>query len=143
MSIAPLPRFSNVSWLNFHNKHCNSMMIGTYSTLLIGDSIIASLSCYSNIWKRYFKPLYAINCGIGGDSVKNILWQCKNLPSCPSLQNAIIMCVTNNIQHNSVEDIVDGIAEIALSLRPIYHPTAILFAASSLVIVTDQSIEFV
>ena len=35
------------------------------------------------------------------------------------------MCGTNKIQHNSVEDIVDGIVEIALSLRHIYHPIAI------------------
>ena len=35
------------------------------------------------------------------------------------------MCGANNIQHNSVEDIVDGIVEIALSLRRIYHPIAI------------------
>ena len=73
MSIAPLPRLSNVNWLNSHNKHCNSMMIGNYSTLLIGDSIIASLSCYSTIWKRYIKPLNAINCRIFGDRVENIL----------------------------------------------------------------------
>ena len=85
MSIAPLPRLSNVSWLNFHNKHCNSTMIGNYFTLLIGDSIIAGLSRYSNIWKKYFKPLYAISCGIGGDRVENVLWQCKNLPSCRNL----------------------------------------------------------
>ena len=31
----------------------------------------------------------------------------------------------NNIQNNSVEDIVDGIVEIAPSLRRIYHPIAI------------------
>ena len=35
------------------------------------------------------------------------------------------MCGTNNIQHNSVEDIVDGIVEISLSLRRKYHPIAI------------------
>ena len=97
-------------------------MIKNYSTLLIGDTIIAGLSCYSNISKRYFKPLNAINCGIGGDRVENILQRCKNLPSSPNLQNVIIMCCTN-IQHNSVEDIVDQIVEIALSLRCIYHPT--------------------
>ena len=125
MSIAPFPRLSNVNWLNSHNKHCNSMMIGNYSTFLIGDSIIAGLSLYSNIWKRYFKPLNAINCGIGVDRVENILWRCKNLPSSPILQNVVIICGRNNIQHNSVEDIVDGIVEIALSLRRIYHPIPI------------------
>ena len=119
------------------------MMIGNYSILLIGDSIIAGLSRYFNIWKRYFKPLYAINCGISGDSVENILWRCKNLPSCPNLQNTVIMCGTNNIQHNSVEDVVDGMVEIALSLRLIYHPIVFfLSAVFSLVIVTGQSIKF-
>ena len=49
------------------------MTIGDYSTLSIGDSIIADLSRYSNIWKRYFKSLNALNCGIGGDNVRNIL----------------------------------------------------------------------
>ena len=98
------------------------MMIGNCSTLLIGDSIIAGLSHYSNIWKRYFKSLYAINCGIRGDRVKNVLWRCKNLPSCPNFQNIIIMCGTNN---KSVEEIVDGIVEITLSLRHIYHPIAV------------------
>ena len=73
MSISPLPRLPNVNWLNSHNKRCNSMIIGNYSTLLIVDSIIAGLSRNSNIWKRYFKPLYAINCGIDGDRVENIL----------------------------------------------------------------------
>ena len=35
------------------------------------------------------------------------------------------MCGTNNIQHTSVEDIVDGIVKIALLLRRKYHPIAI------------------
>ena len=34
------------------------------------------------------------------------------------------MCGTNNTQHNSLEDIVDGIVEIALSLKRKYHPIA-------------------
>ena len=100
-------------------------MLGNYSALLIGDSIIAGLSRCSYIWKRYFKPLNAINCGIGEDRVDNILWRCQNLPLRSHLQNAVFMCGTNNIQHNSVEDILDGIVEIALSLRRKYHPIAI------------------
>ena len=109
MSITPLPRLSNINWLNSHNKHCNSMTVCSYSILLIGDSIIAGLSRCFNIWKRYLKPLNAINA----------------MPSSPNLQNAVIVCGANNIQHNSVEDIVDGIVEIALSLRRVYHPIAI------------------
>ena len=56
--------------------------------------------------------------------MENILWRCQNLPSSPHLQNTVIMCSTNNMQYNSVEDIV-GIVEIALSLRRKYQPVAI------------------
>ena len=61
--------------------------------------------------------------------MQNILRRCQHLPSSPRLQNAVIMCGTNNIQHNSVEDTVEGILEIALSLRRKYHPIAIIFCS--------------
>ena len=72
------------------------MTIGNYSILLIGDSIITGLSHYSNIWKRSFQLLNAINCVIGGDRVQNILRQCHNLPSSLHPQNTIIMCGTTS-----------------------------------------------
>ena len=121
MSITPLSRSYNTNWLNLHNKHCNDISNSNYSTLLTGDSLIVGLSCYANIWRRYFKPLNAINCGIGGDRIQNVLWRSNNLPSSPSFQNAVILCGTNNIQRDSSEDIVDGILEIALTLRRKYN----------------------
>ena len=54
--------------------------------------------------------------------MQNILWRCHNFSSTPHLQKSVIMCGTNNIKQNSAEDIVDGIVEIALSLRHKYHP---------------------
>ena len=42
-----------------------------------------------------------------------------------SSPEAVIMCGTSNIQHNSLEDNVDGTVEIAPSLRRKYHPIAI------------------
>ena len=49
------------------------------------------------------------------------MWRCVNLPKSPSIRNAIILCGTNNIQYDTTEDIVDGILEIALTLRSKYH----------------------
>ena len=121
MSISPLPQSNNTSWPKLHNKHCNDILNSSYSTLLIGDFLIAGLSRYPNIWRRYFKPLNAINCGIGGDRIQNVSWRSNNLPSSPFFQNAVILCGTNNIQRDSSEDIVDGILEIALSLKRKYH----------------------
>lgn len=70
MYIAPLPRFSNVNWLNFHNNYCNSETISNYSTMLIGDSMITGLTRFTNIWKKYFRSLNAINSGVSGDKLK-------------------------------------------------------------------------
>ena len=53
----------------------------------------------------------ALNCGIGGDKVQNVLWRVQNLPISSSLKN-IILCGANNLQQDSPEDIVDGIIEI-------------------------------
>ena len=113
--------FSKENWLNLHNDHCKSIITSNYSTLLIGNFLINGLSRYTNTWKRYLKPLDAINCGIGGDRVQNILWRYVNLPKSPSVRNVIILCGTNNIQYDTTEDIVDGILEIALTLRSKYH----------------------
>ena len=69
MSIAPSPRFNKLNWINTHNNHCYNLEKSQYSTLLIGDSIIAGLSPYNNVLMKFFKPLNAINCGLGGDKV--------------------------------------------------------------------------
>ena len=121
MSITPLSRSYNTNWLNLQNKYCNDISNSNYSTLLIGDSLIVGLSRYPNIWRRYFKLLNAINCGIGGDRIQNVLWRNNNLPLSPSFQNAVILCGINNIQRDSSEDIADVILKIALTLRRKYN----------------------
>ena len=89
--------------------------------MLTGDSSIVGLSHYPNIWRRYFKPLNVINCGIGRDRIQNVLWRSNNLPSSPFFQNAVVLCGINNIQRDTLKDIVDGILEIALTLRRKYN----------------------
>ena len=54
----------------------------------------------------------ALNCGIGGDKVQNVLWWVQNLLISSSLKSTIILCGANNLQQDSPEDIVDGIIEI-------------------------------
>ena len=67
------------------------------------------------------KPLNAINRGIGGYRIQNVLWRRNNLPSSPFFQNAVILCDTNNIQRDSSEAVIDGILETALTLIRNYH----------------------
>ena len=129
MSIVPSPRLSKLNWFKIHQNHCNNIKNLNYSTLLIGDSIIAGLSRYNNVWKKYFEPLNSINCGIGGDKVQNVLWRCNSLPPSPNIHNAVIMCGTNNINVDPVEDIADGIIDIALSLKKKYQHITVTVCA--------------
>ena len=43
------------------------------SLLVIGYSIVARLSCYRNVWKRYFKHFNTSNCDIYRDKTKHVL----------------------------------------------------------------------
>ena len=88
----------NANWRNLLNKHCNDISNSNYSTLLIGDSLIASLSRYPNIWRRYFKPLNAINCGIGGDRIQNVSWRTNTLSSFPFFKT-LLFCVAQTISN--------------------------------------------
>ena len=45
------------------------------NTFVLGDSIVAGLSRYPNVWNEYFAPINVLNLGIGGDRVENALWQ--------------------------------------------------------------------
>ena len=45
------------------------------NTLVLGDSIVAGLSRYPNVWNEYFAQINVLNLGIGGDRVENALWQ--------------------------------------------------------------------
>ena len=37
------------------------------------DSSMAGLHRYYKIWNNFFQPVDALNCGIGGDKVQNVL----------------------------------------------------------------------
>ena len=112
MTTIPLARPLKTKWLQMHCKHCFLLNSNSFKSILIGDSLMAGLYCYCKILNNFFKPIDALNCGIGGDKVQNVLWQVQNLPISSALKNAFILCSTNNLQQDSPEDIVDGIIEI-------------------------------
>ena len=126
MSITHFPGFNKFNWIESQNNHCRNITTSNPSTLLIGDSIIAGLSRYKNVRKKYIQPFNTVNCGIGGDKVPNVLWRCNNFPPSLSVKNIVVMCGTNNIQHDSVEDIRGGIIDISSQLRRIYKNSNVI-----------------
>ena len=61
MTTTPSTKFSKMNLLNFHYNHYSKLSKNTFETILIGDSIVAGLSRYQNVWD---KPLKALTCGL-------------------------------------------------------------------------------
>ena len=80
--------FKKSNWLERHHYHYLLLKIQITNALLLGDSIIAGFSRYLKV---YFTPLKALNFGIGGDRVKNVLWRTKNLLIPSSLKNVVVL----------------------------------------------------
>ena len=98
-------------WFENHQKHICLRMQPT--NLLIGNSTVAGLTRYQNIWKKYFKfP----NCGITGDKLQYVIWRAKNPFIPPSVKLIVISCETNNLDYNDPIDIAKGILNIGKSL---------------------------
>jgi platelet-activating factor acetylhydrolase IB subunit beta/gamma len=45
--------------------------------VFIGDSIIQRL-VHTEMWNNFFAPMHALNFGIGGDQIQNVLWRIEN-----------------------------------------------------------------
>ena len=84
------------------HRNCGNNMIkqqGRVATL--GDSIGEGLA----VWNEHLKPFNTINCGIGGDSIKHLLWRAGHFSLPPSLRVADLLCGTNNIQGDKPQDL--------------------------------------
>ena len=113
MTAIPTARQSKTNWMNTHVKHCSRLNDKSFGTILIGGSLLAGLAHYRKVWNKFFKSLNDFHCGIGGDREEHVLWQAHDLRYFSSLRNVIILCGTNNLYHDSPEDIANGHIKIA------------------------------
>ena len=121
MTTIPSLRFSITTWLNFHHHHCSSLITNCLKSIIIRDSIAAGLNRYWCVSTKYQEPLKTLNCGIGGNSVQNVLWQAQNLPVISNVKYVIIFWEKNNLFQDSPEDNADGITEIAWKFHSKYN----------------------
>ena len=104
-------------WYDIHQKHVNLSLNSKTILVLIGDSIVAGLSRYANIWRTIFKTFHTLNYGIGGDCTQHVLWRAENATLPNSLKYVVIHCGTNNIDRDQPRDIANGVISIGLKLQ--------------------------
>ena len=79
MSVANTPSARFNKELNKHNEQVALAKLLNSEVILIGDSLIAGLSRYKTVWKKYFLSRNVANFSIGGDRTQHVLWRSKNL----------------------------------------------------------------
>ena len=87
-----LPVNHTTKTIHYHHHHHHHPPFDTI-IILIGDSIAAGLSCYSNVCETFFKGSPKL--GIGGNRSQHILRLVKRLPFPSHLKYVIIHCGTN------------------------------------------------
>ena len=107
-------RFYKSGWLNKHDRHVALLKAkSNTSTVVIANPIAAGLMNYRNVWEEYFNR-DTVNCEIGGDNTKNILWRSNNIPLPQPLKYVVINCGANNLDTDNPGEISDGLICIAL-----------------------------
>ena len=102
-------------WLDDHKNHVHHLTYTHFDTIIMGDSIAAGLSRYSNVWEIFFKE--SLNLDIGGDRTEHILWWVERWPIPNHLKYVIIHCDTINISMDSPSEIANNISCIAFLFK--------------------------
>ena len=91
--------------------------------ILIGGFLISNLRRYPDVWKNYFSIHNSLNFGIESDKIQNILWRLNNLnysKNC-GIKYFFILGGSNNVDHNSPEEIANGLITSGLSAQAQCH----------------------
>lgn len=119
------------NWLGTHEKFCARAAKGNIDILFVGDSITSGWTAGNGkgitVWNANFASLNAANFGIASDRTENVLWRMQN----GELENispkvCVLMVGTNNMAHNAVPEIAEGIAAIVKTIREKCPRTKIL-----------------
>lgn len=103
-----------------HKQFLKVVEKGEADVIFIGDSITQGWEGNGKkAWDEHFKPLKAVNLGIGGDQTGHVLWRITEGKELEPIKPkaAVIMIGTNNTGAHSAEQIAGGIKAIVDELR--------------------------
>ena len=114
---SPIGRDNKHGWYVEHEKFVAIAAGSLSSVLLVGDSLVNGLARYHRVWSKYFKPLHALNFGVGGDRTQHVLWRIENDEIPLNLQVAFVHCGTNNLDRYNPAEIKDGLLQLFILYR--------------------------
>jgi len=118
-AVIPTPRMTEEYSANRHKEFLALAKKGGIDVLFLGDSITEGWLRQGQVaWKKHFEPLKAANFSVSRDRTEHVLWRLQN----GELEGigpkvAVLEIGTNNMIHNSAEEIADGIKAIVQEIR--------------------------
>jgi lysophospholipase L1-like esterase len=115
-------------FMSAHDKFVTIAKEGKAQLLFLGDSITAGWGgSGKEVWEKSFSQWTPANFGIGGDQTQHVLWRIQN-GELDGIQPkvAVLMIGTNNLGHNSPEEIAEGVKLIVAKLRETLPMTKVL-----------------
>ena len=115
------PRYGKLDILRKHQEEGDN---STSKLLLIGDSLMFNLSMFRNVWDEYFLPCNALNFGVKGDKVENVMWRAENYNFPPSISDIFVLIGTNNLDKICCKSLKSTLKKVqttvSLLVSPIY-----------------------
>jgi len=112
------------AWMNFLNSQLDRTKQGRekkdINVVFVGDSITQGWN--SDIWNEKYKPLGAVNYGIGGDSTRQVLYRLdKGILDGISPKAVVLLIGTNNLYGDfnagNESEIADGIKAVVAKIQ--------------------------
>ena len=131
-------RFYNDKSLKIKHTLCFQVKFENFNFIIIGDSAVAGLTRYTNIWKNLFDNRF-INLGISWDCVESVFWRAKDIPHLPLLQNVLILCRINNNNEDRSYDIVPNVSIAVVGIIESKLDDSVLSSEYALIIIIHLS----
>ncbi|WP_028974211.1 GDSL-type esterase/lipase family protein [Spirochaeta cellobiosiphila] len=106
-----------------HHREKHDYFLGlsqkeNFDIVFFGDSLTRRWEDYPDVWNKYWGTKKALNMGVGGDTLENMLWRIENgelQDLNPSL--FILLMGTNNLPLQDNDYIIQGIKYVVMSIH--------------------------
>jgi lysophospholipase L1-like esterase len=139
LATLPGPRLVNYPWMSlsrWYQMHSEDVALATAGEaplLFIGDSITEAWEQAGQAyWEQYFIPLGAVNFGIGGDMIQNLLWRLQHGAIGALDPSAVVLLIgVNNLgfSQESPEAIAQGVIAVVDAMEEQFPNASILLMA--------------
>jgi platelet-activating factor acetylhydrolase IB subunit beta/gamma len=103
-------------WISMHKRFLMETKEKEPDVVFIGDSLIQRL-VHTEMWSNFFAPMHALNFGIGGDQIQNVLWRIENGELDNISPKVLVVLVGTNNFNCTAEQIAEGIMELVRVIR--------------------------